>query len=147
MEKVRTIEGVVDVDSNFEPTQPELRVNVNRARAADLGVNIDSLAANLRTLVSGEEVSEYKDGDDQILVTLRLDEPFRNNPVAWAICSFPRRPDARSRSATWPRSAKSGRPRRSTATTASGRSRSTRTSTTFRSAGEAAAREKVEELV
>ena len=29
---------------NFEPTQPELRVNVDRARAADLGVNIDSLA-------------------------------------------------------------------------------------------------------
>jgi HAE1 family hydrophobic/amphiphilic exporter-1 len=79
MDKVRTIDGVVDVDTNFEPTQPELRVNINRARAADLGVNIDSLANSLRTLVAGEEVSEYKDGDDQIKVVLRLDEPFRNN--------------------------------------------------------------------
>ncbi len=68
MDKVRTIKGVVDVDSNFEPTQPELRIDVNRARAADLGVNIDSLATNLRTLVGGEEVSEYKDGDDQFMV-------------------------------------------------------------------------------
>jgi HAE1 family hydrophobic/amphiphilic exporter-1 len=80
MDKVRTLRGVVDVDSNFEPTQPELRIHVDRARAADLGVNIDSLATNLRTLIGGEEVSEFKDGDDQFIVLLRLDEPFRNNP-------------------------------------------------------------------
>ena len=71
---------MVDVDTNFEPTQPELRINVDRARAADLGVNIDSLATSLRTLVGGEEVSEFKDGDDQFMVRLRLDEPFRNDP-------------------------------------------------------------------
>jgi HAE1 family hydrophobic/amphiphilic exporter-1 len=82
MVKIREINGVVDVDTNFEPTQPELRVNVDRARAADLGVNIDSLANNLRTLVGGEEVSEYKDGDDQFKVVLRLDEAYRNNPLA-----------------------------------------------------------------
>src|SRR5712691_8000610 len=78
MDKVRQIPGVVDVDTNFEPTQPELRINIDRARAADLGVNIETLASNLRTLVGGEEVSEYKDGDDQFKVLLRLDEPFRN---------------------------------------------------------------------
>jgi HAE1 family hydrophobic/amphiphilic exporter-1 len=81
IDKVRTITGVVDVDSNFEPTQPELRVDVNRGRAADLGVGVDSLAADLRTLVGGEEISEFKDGDDQYIVRLRLDEPFRNNPL------------------------------------------------------------------
>jgi hydrophobic/amphiphilic exporter-1 (mainly G- bacteria), HAE1 family len=78
MDKVRTIPGVVDVDTNFEATQPELRINVDRARAADLGVNIDTLATSLRTLVGGEEISEFKDGDDQFKVTLRLDEPYRN---------------------------------------------------------------------
>jgi HAE1 family hydrophobic/amphiphilic exporter-1 len=78
MDRVRTIPGVVDVDTNFEATQPELRINVDRARAADLGVNIDSLANSLRTLVGGEEISEFKDGDDQFKVMLRLDEPYRN---------------------------------------------------------------------
>jgi HAE1 family hydrophobic/amphiphilic exporter-1 len=78
MEKVRDVPGVVDVDTNFEATQPELRIGVDRARAADLGVNIDTLANNLRTLVGGEEVSEFKDGDDQFKVLLRLDEPYRN---------------------------------------------------------------------
>jgi hydrophobic/amphiphilic exporter-1 (mainly G- bacteria), HAE1 family len=78
MDKIREVPGVVDVDTNFEATQPELRITVDRARAADLGVSIDTLANNLRTLVGGEEVSEFKDGDDQFKVLLRLDEPFRN---------------------------------------------------------------------
>jgi HAE1 family hydrophobic/amphiphilic exporter-1 len=78
MDKVREIPGVVDIDTNFEATQPELRITVDRARAADLGVNIDSLADSLRTLVGGEEVSEFKDGDDQFKVVLRLDEAHRN---------------------------------------------------------------------
>ena len=80
MAKIREIPGVVDVDTNFEPTQPELRINIDRARAADLGVNIDTLANNLRTLVGGEEVSEFKDGDDQFKVLLRLDEPYPQSP-------------------------------------------------------------------
>jgi HAE1 family hydrophobic/amphiphilic exporter-1 len=79
-ESLRGMKGVADVSSNFEPTQPELRVAVDRARAADLGVNIDTLANSIRALVGGEEVSEFKDGDDQFIVRLRLDEPFRSNP-------------------------------------------------------------------
>ncbi len=79
IDRVKTIPGIVDVDTNFETTQPELRINVDRARAADLGVTIDSLASSMRLLVGGEEVSKYKEGDDQYVVRLRLDEPFRNN--------------------------------------------------------------------
>jgi HAE1 family hydrophobic/amphiphilic exporter-1 len=80
MEKLRTIPGVVDVGTNFELSQPELRVSVDRVRAADLGVAIDSLAANLRTLVGGEEVTTIKQGDNQYEVQLRLDEQFRDEP-------------------------------------------------------------------
>jgi hydrophobic/amphiphilic exporter-1 (mainly G- bacteria), HAE1 family len=78
LQRVKTIPGVVDADTNLDATKPELRVSVDRARAADLGVPIDSLATNLRTLVGGEEVSKFKDGDEQYSVQLRLDEPFRD---------------------------------------------------------------------
>jgi HAE1 family hydrophobic/amphiphilic exporter-1 len=81
LEKVRTIPGIVDADTNFEATAPELRVSIDRTRAADLGVSIDSLASNLRLLVGGEEVSKYREGDDQFSVKLRLDEQFRNDPA------------------------------------------------------------------
>jgi hydrophobic/amphiphilic exporter-1 (mainly G- bacteria), HAE1 family len=80
-DKFSSIPGFVDVDTNFETTQRELRVIVDRVRAADLGVSIDSLASNLRTLVGGEEVTKFKEGDDQYEVNLRLDEKFRSDPT------------------------------------------------------------------
>jgi HAE1 family hydrophobic/amphiphilic exporter-1 len=81
LDKIGEIPGVVDVSSNFEPTQQELRVETDRIRAADLGVSMDSLASNLRTLVGGEEVTKFKDGDDQVSVILRLDEEYRDDPT------------------------------------------------------------------
>jgi len=81
VEKLRAVPGIVEADSNFQATLPELRIVVDRVRAADLGVSIDSLASNLRTLVGGEEVTTMKQGDDQYQVQLRLDEEFRNDPA------------------------------------------------------------------
>jgi HAE1 family hydrophobic/amphiphilic exporter-1 len=81
LEKVKEIDGVTDADTSFEATQPEMRITVDRERAADLGVSVDTLSSTMRTLVGGEEVSKFKDGDEQFSVRLRLDEPFRNNPA------------------------------------------------------------------
>jgi len=81
-DKIRTIPGIVDVESNFEATQQELRVIVDRVRAADLGVQIDTLATNIRTLVGGQVLdTQFKQGDEQYEINLRLDEPFRNDPT------------------------------------------------------------------
>jgi hydrophobic/amphiphilic exporter-1 (mainly G- bacteria), HAE1 family len=80
--KIRQIDGVTDSDTSFEPTQPELRINIDRQRAADIGVPLDTVSSTMRTLVGGEEVSKYKDGDEQFSVTLRLDDRFRNDPSA-----------------------------------------------------------------
>jgi HAE1 family hydrophobic/amphiphilic exporter-1 len=74
--KIREIDGVTDSDTSFEPTQPELRITIDRQRAADVGVPLDTLSSTLRTLIGGEEVSKYKNGDEQYSVRLRLDDPF-----------------------------------------------------------------------
>ena len=80
--KLREIDGVTDSDTSFEPTQPELRITIDRQRAADMGVPMATLSSTLRTLVGGEEVSKFKDGDEQYSVTLRLDDQFRQDPQA-----------------------------------------------------------------
>ncbi|MEO8075085.1 MAG: efflux RND transporter permease subunit, partial [Acidobacteriota bacterium] len=80
--KVKEIDGVNDADTSFEATQPELRIDIDRQRAADLGVSMDTLSSTMGTLVGGQEVSKFKDGDEQYSVRLRLDEPFRNDPAA-----------------------------------------------------------------
>ena len=79
--KVKEIDGVTDADTSFEATQPELRIDIDRQRAADLGVSIDTLSSTMSTLIGGQEVSKFKDGDEQFSVRLRLDEPFRNDPA------------------------------------------------------------------
>ncbi len=80
--RIKTIRGITDADTSFETTQPELRVTIDRQRAADIGVPLESVSSSLRTFVGGEEVSKFKDGDDQYSVRLRLDEPFRRDPSA-----------------------------------------------------------------
>ena len=81
LEKVREIDGVTDSDTSAETTQPEVRITADRQRAADIGVSLDTLSSTMRTLIGGEEVSKYKDGDEQFSVYVRLDEQFRNNPA------------------------------------------------------------------
>src|SRR4029079_13681831 len=73
--KVKEIDGVTDADKSLDATQPELRITVDRQRAADLGVSLDTLSSTMGTLVGGEEVAKYKDGDEQFSVRLRRDEP------------------------------------------------------------------------
>jgi len=80
--KIRQIDGVTDSDTSFEPTQPELRINIDRQRAADLGAPLDTVSSTMRTLVGGEEVSKFKDGDEQYSVRLRLDDQFLTDPKA-----------------------------------------------------------------
>ena len=80
--KIRQIDGVTDSDTSFEPTQPELRINIDRQRAADMGAPLDTVSSTMRTLVGGEEVSKFKDGDEQYSVMLRLDDQFLTDPGA-----------------------------------------------------------------
>ncbi|HEU4390508.1 MAG TPA: efflux RND transporter permease subunit, partial [Blastocatellia bacterium] len=69
--------GAADVDTTLEEGKPELRVHINREKAADLGVSVGSIAGALRTLVGGEVVSSYREGDDRYDVRLRVGEQFR----------------------------------------------------------------------
>ncbi len=78
VEKLRTTPGFVESNTNFTRTQQELRVVVDRVRAADMGVSLDSLANNLRTLVAGEQATVYREGDRQYEVMLRLEDKFRD---------------------------------------------------------------------
>jgi HAE1 family hydrophobic/amphiphilic exporter-1 len=64
--------GMVDQDTTFSIGNPEVHVHIDRAKAADLGVRATDVATALRTMVAGEEVSKFKDGDDQYSVRLRL---------------------------------------------------------------------------
>lgn len=69
--KMKTIPDVVDVDSTLVTGKPELRVVIDRARAADLGVRVADIAQALNTLVAGQKVSTFNAGTDQYNVRVR----------------------------------------------------------------------------
>jgi HAE1 family hydrophobic/amphiphilic exporter-1 len=75
--KMKTIPDVVDVDSTLITGKPELRVNIDRARAADLGVRVGDIAQALNTLVAGQKVSTFNAGTDQYNVRVRAVGEFR----------------------------------------------------------------------
>ena len=85
----RKIPGFVDVDTTLEMQKPEVRVWIDRQKAADLGVSVEAIARSLRTMVGGEEVTKYKEEDEQYPVRLRLLEEHRKDKEAIARLSVP----------------------------------------------------------
>ncbi|MEK7700673.1 MAG: efflux RND transporter permease subunit [candidate division NC10 bacterium] len=74
--------GFVDLDTGQALRQPEVQVRIDRQKASDLGVRVDTVAGALRTMVGGEKVGFYRELDEQYDVRLRLRQEFRERPEA-----------------------------------------------------------------
>ncbi|MET0625942.1 MAG: efflux RND transporter permease subunit [Pyrinomonadaceae bacterium] len=75
--------GIVDADTTLKLNKPELRVEINRERAAALGVSTADIANSLRVMVGGDtEVTRFHDAsvNQAYDVQLRLNESDRNDP-------------------------------------------------------------------
>ena len=82
MEMIKS-ESIVDVKANINLSNPEVQVNIDRARASDLGVRVSDIAGAVRLLMSGEDqISTYKEGAEQYPVTVRLMPGQRDDPAA-----------------------------------------------------------------
>ncbi len=72
--------GFVSPDSDLKLTMPELSVNVDRDRAADLGVPVDVIGRTLETMLGGRQVTRYKQDAEQYDVIVRLEAASRADP-------------------------------------------------------------------
>ena len=82
-EQTRTIGGIVDADTTLKLNKPELRVRLDRDRAADMGIDAREVGTSLRLMVGGDqEVTRFRDPtlDEDYDVRLRLVETARNDP-------------------------------------------------------------------
>jgi len=59
-----------EAELSYQPTQPQLRVKIDRRRAADLGVSLDELSTTLRTMVGGEEIVDLNVADQAVPIFL-----------------------------------------------------------------------------
>ncbi len=79
LEQYKKVPGIVDADSSLIIGKPELGVNIDRQRAADLGVSVSDISNTLRLMVGGAKVTDYYENGEQYEVHLRADLPFRND--------------------------------------------------------------------
>jgi hydrophobic/amphiphilic exporter-1 (mainly G- bacteria), HAE1 family len=77
---MRTNENLVDVDRTLLPGKPELRVEIDRQRAADLGVSVASISETLNFMMAGQQVTTFNERNDQYDVVLRGQGVFRRDP-------------------------------------------------------------------
>ncbi len=77
---IRALPGIVGSEPSFYFANPELRVTLDRARAAELGVRASDVASAVRLMMSGEdEISTYREAGEQYPVKIMLDEKQRSD--------------------------------------------------------------------
>jgi hydrophobic/amphiphilic exporter-1 (mainly G- bacteria), HAE1 family len=77
VERIKKDENFRDADRSLQLSSPEVRIIIDRQRAADLGVRAGDVAQALNTLAAGARVTTYSEGSDQYDVVVRAGEEFR----------------------------------------------------------------------
>ncbi|MFN4278381.1 MAG: efflux RND transporter permease subunit [Ferrovibrio sp.] len=71
---------LLGVDRNYKPTRPELRVAIDRNRAADLGVPIETIGRTLETMLGAREVTQFQREGKQYKVMVQAQAEQRVTP-------------------------------------------------------------------
>jgi len=73
------IEGIEGLKIDLDIGKPELIVRIDRDKARMFGLSTFQIASTLRTALFGKEISDYKIGEDEFPIQLRLQESYRND--------------------------------------------------------------------
>ncbi len=76
------VEGATDVYIEKQVLIPQIRFNVDRAKAAQYGLNAGEITGTLETALNGKKVSEAVEGQRRFDVVVRFADEARNNPDA-----------------------------------------------------------------
>ena len=79
LEKATKNPGLIRLDSDYKETSPQLLVNINRDRAADLGVSISDIGGTLEVMLGQRRVSTFLDrGEEYDVIMEGIEEDFRS---------------------------------------------------------------------
>ncbi len=78
--KARQNPGFVNMDTDLKLNTPQLKVSVDRDKAADVDVKIDTLGRTLETLLGGRQVTRFKRDGEQYDVVVQVADIDRRNP-------------------------------------------------------------------
>ena len=72
--------GLVGADSDYKETRPQMRVNIDRQRAADLGVSVTAIGSALETMMGSRRVTTFVDNGEEYDVLVQAGRDGRASP-------------------------------------------------------------------
>ncbi len=78
LEKLRGVEGIIDLKSSMEEGYPEIQILFNRAILASQNMTINSVGSQLRNKIEGEVATRFIESDREVDIRVRLSEDFRD---------------------------------------------------------------------
>jgi len=79
-EEIAKNPGIVSVDTDLRLNKPEISMDVDRERAADMGVPVENIARAVETMMGGRQVTRYKREGDQYDVMVQTAPSDRDTP-------------------------------------------------------------------
>lgn len=79
-QQLRTYPGLQNIDTDLRLNTPELRVEMDRDKMADLGIDVSTVGRTLESLLGGRQVTRFEDEGEQYDVIVQVDKPFRSRP-------------------------------------------------------------------
>ncbi|MGE4312908.1 MAG: efflux RND transporter permease subunit [Pseudobdellovibrionaceae bacterium] len=73
--------GLTDIDSDYKETKPQLRVVIDKNRAGDLGVSVETIGSTLQTMMGSRRVTTYIEEGEEYDVILEGDRETQNTPT------------------------------------------------------------------
>ena len=81
MAKLRGYPGITGLDTDLKLNKPQLRVNVDREKAASMGISMATIGTTVETLLGGRDVTRYKREGKQYDVVLQMEDAKRRQPT------------------------------------------------------------------
>jgi HAE1 family hydrophobic/amphiphilic exporter-1 len=76
----REIPSLVDLRTDLELQKPEVRIGVDRDKAAALGLSVEDVSQTVNAMIGSQEISTYKEGGRRYDVRLRVEDQQRQGP-------------------------------------------------------------------
>ena len=80
LRRAEKLPGLIGVDSDYKETRPQLRVVVDRQRAADLGVSVQEIGSTLETMLGSRRVTTFERDGEEYDVMLQASREDRSDP-------------------------------------------------------------------
>ena len=81
LEEARKFPGALNLQTDLRLNTPEIRVQINRDKLGDVGVNVDNVGRTLETMLGGRQVTRFKREGEQYDVMVQVAPLDRSSPA------------------------------------------------------------------